>query len=53
VLALNAEGRVIGNLQDASSDSFAPITSVQEHDGVLYLGSLERDHLARLPLPPL
>ena len=52
VLGIDPTGRVVHNLQDASPDSFAPITSVREHRGVLYLGSLERDAIGRVPGPP-
>jgi hypothetical protein len=52
VLAIDGDGAVVDNLQDPAADSFSPVTSVEEHGPWLYLGSLERDHLARLPLPP-
>jgi hypothetical protein len=29
------------------------VTSVREHGGFLYLGSLEREALARIPAPPI
>jgi len=51
VLAIDDSGRVVDNLQDDSADSFAPVTSVEERDGFLYLGSLERKSIARLPKP--
>ncbi len=51
VLALDAEGGVIANLQDNSADAFSPVTSVQEFDGQLYLGSLTAHGIARLPVP--
>jgi hypothetical protein len=44
-------GRVIHNLQEPSGNSYALITSVQEHEGMLYLGSLKEDALGRLPAP--
>ena len=50
VLGLNADGRVVHNLQDPS-DSFAQISSVEEHDGHLYLGSLIEDSIGRIPAP--
>lgn len=52
VLGIDEAGTVVANLQDSSADSYAPITSVQQHGGMLYLGSLVRRHVARLPLPP-
>ena len=51
VLALDASGKVIHNLQDASATSFAPITSAEPYGGYLYLGSLTAPAFARLPLP--
>lgn len=50
VLGIDLEGRVIYNLQDPSA-SFSQITSVQEHEGMLYLGSLVEDAIGRLPAP--
>jgi sugar lactone lactonase YvrE len=50
-LGIDLQGRVIHNLQDPSPQSFAPVTSVREHRGVLYLGSLERDAIGRVPAP--
>ena len=51
VLGLNLQGDVIHNLQDASSDCYRVTTSVQEHDGMLYIGSLEEDSIARIAVP--
>ncbi|MGB3564876.1 MAG: SMP-30/gluconolactonase/LRE family protein [Thermoanaerobaculia bacterium] len=50
VLGLNAEGEVVHNLQDPAA-AFSQISSVQEHDGMLYLGSLVEDAIGRLPRP--
>ncbi len=52
-LAVDERGRVVENLQDASDDAFAPVTSVREHGGVLWLGSLEQDALGRIEAPPI
>ena len=52
VLAIDEAGKVVTNLQDAAADSYAPITSVQQHGDMLYLGSLTRPQIARMPLPP-
>ena len=49
-LAVNAQGEVVCSLQDRDG-RFSTVTSVQEHDGWLYLGSLTEPALARLPLP--
>lgn len=51
VLGIASDGNVVHNLQDPSEQSFSPITSAQEHDGTLYLGSLTRPALARFRLP--
>ena len=41
ILGIDSNGNVIYNLQDSSPNSYSPITSVEEKDGVLYLGSLD------------
>lgn len=51
VLGLDAEGRVVHNLQDPSASAYMPITAVQEAGGMLYLGSLSEKSIARLPAP--
>lgn len=51
VLGLDLDGKVIHNLQDPRSDSFAPVTAAKEANGMLYLGSVIRPEFARLPLP--
>jgi sugar lactone lactonase YvrE len=50
VLGLNAEGEVVHNLQDPAA-AFTQISSVQENEGMLYLGSLVEDAIGRLPVP--
>jgi len=50
VLGLDLDGKVIANLQDASSGNYSPITTVREYEDWLYLGSLKARHMARLPL---
>ncbi len=50
VLALDSDGQVVHNLQDATGR--VGITSgAVEHDGMIYVGSLEDDHIARVPIP--
>lgn len=49
VLAFDAAGRVVGNLQDPDG-GFAPVTGVREHDGRLYLGSLSEPAIAIVAL---
>ena len=50
VLGLDRNGRVVHNLQDPAA-SFAQISSVEEHDSKLYLGSLLEDSIGRVPAP--
>ncbi|MGE8185953.1 SMP-30/gluconolactonase/LRE family protein [Pseudomonas sp. NPDC086278] len=50
VLGLDVDGKVIANLQDASSGNYSPITTVREYGDWLYFGSLKARHMARLPL---
>jgi sugar lactone lactonase YvrE len=50
VLGLDMEGHVVYNLQDPAA-SYAQISSVQEQEGMLYLGSLVEDSIGRLPVP--
>lgn len=51
VLGLNPEAQVVANLQYRGEDAYAPITSVREHEGWLYLGSLSADAIGRIRLP--
>lgn len=51
VLGLNLEGRVIHNLQYAGDDAYAPISSVLEQEGWLYLGNLSAQGLGRIRIP--
>ena len=51
VLGIDGDGQVIHNLQDPSSESFSPITSVEEKNGILYLGSLTYPGFARISAP--
>jgi sugar lactone lactonase YvrE len=52
VVAVNAEGTPVLSLQHNASDSFSPVTSVEEHNGELYLGSLTYSGTARIAAPP-
>ncbi|MFL5261333.1 MAG: SMP-30/gluconolactonase/LRE family protein [Anaeromyxobacteraceae bacterium] len=52
-LAVGEDGRVSEVLRDAGKGAYAPVTSVRERRGVLYLGSLEADGVGRLSAPPL
>ncbi|UCG25502.1 MAG: SMP-30/gluconolactonase/LRE family protein [Chloroflexota bacterium] len=50
VLALDSDGQVVHNLQDATGK--VGITSgAVEHEGMVYVGSLEDEHIARVPVP--
>ncbi len=51
VLGLDPQGRVVFNLQHDSPEAFAPVTSVREHAGWLWLGSLSREALGRVRAP--
>lgn len=48
VVGLDLEGKVVASLQYAGADAYAPITSVEEYDGWLYLGSLSATALGRI-----
>ena len=50
-VGLDAEGRVVYNLQDPAATQLATIASVEEVDGILYLGSLEAPAFGRIPVP--
>lgn len=49
-LGLDLDGKVIANLQDASSGNYSPITTVREYGDWLYFGSLKATNMVRLPL---
>ncbi|MBN2179324.1 MAG: SMP-30/gluconolactonase/LRE family protein [Deltaproteobacteria bacterium] len=51
VLAFDEEGNIIKNLQEPTGKYLREITSVQEHEGYLYLGSLHNDRIGRYRLP--
>jgi sugar lactone lactonase YvrE len=50
VLGLDQQGRVVENLQNGSTDCFAEIANVVEHNGSLYFGSIGEDTVGRFPL---
>lgn len=50
VIALDSQGRVVENLQNGSSDCYAQIANVVEHDGKLYFGSIGEDTIGRYAL---
>jgi sugar lactone lactonase YvrE len=47
VLGLDANGRVVENLQDGSKECYAEIANVVEHNGYLYFGSIGESSLGR------
>jgi sugar lactone lactonase YvrE len=49
-LGLDLDGKVVTNLQYAGDDAYAPITSVREHGGYLYFGSLTYPAIGRMPM---
>jgi hypothetical protein len=51
-VAVGEDGKISEALRDASKGAFAPVTSVRERDGVLWIGNLEGDGIGRLPAPP-
>jgi sugar lactone lactonase YvrE len=52
VVAINLQGQVVATLQDPGGRTINTITSVNEKDGILYLGSLATDRIATIPVPP-
>jgi sugar lactone lactonase YvrE len=50
VLAYDADGRLVRNLQDPTGRAFRYVTNAVMHEGALYLGSLELPAVGRLPL---
>lgn len=51
VLLVDLEGKPVESFQHDSPQSYSPIASVTEHEGYLYLGSFEREGVARFKLP--
>ena len=52
ILAINLQGQVVATLQDPGGRNIHTITSVNERDGILYLGSLQTDRIAMIAVPP-
>jgi sugar lactone lactonase YvrE len=50
VLAVDPAGHIVDALEDGSEGAYAPVTSAREHDGWLWLGSLEEVSLGRVRL---
>lgn len=51
VLGIDAEGTIVHNLQNPSGNPFSIISSVEQVDDELYLGSLSETALARIAAP--
>lgn len=51
VVAIDADGTVLGTLQDPDGRSFGMVTSAEQHNLYLYLGSLAEPAAARVELP--
>jgi len=51
ILGLNAQGQVVNNLQYASDDAYAPVTSVTQAGNKLYLGSLKENDIGLIATP--
>jgi len=51
VVALDAQGRVVENLQNGSGNCYVQISNVVEHNGALYFGSIGEDTIGRFKLP--
>jgi len=51
VLGLSQEGKVIHNLQDPSGEFASVVTSAEEHDGMLYLGTIGDSAIKRIIAP--
>jgi sugar lactone lactonase YvrE len=51
VLGLDANGRVVENLHDGSTECYAEIANVVEHNGMLYFGSIGESAIGRIAVP--
>jgi sugar lactone lactonase YvrE len=51
IIGIDGDGNIIHNFQDPSPESFSPITSVEEHEGFLFLGSLTYEGFGRIKAP--
>jgi hypothetical protein len=50
VLAVDESGTILRSLQDPGGEVVPQATSAEEVDGVLYLGNLYLDYMARVPV---
>jgi sugar lactone lactonase YvrE len=51
VLAMDETGRIVRSLHDPDGEHLQTVTSVQEHDGSIFMGSLTNDRIGRLAVP--
>lgn len=51
VLAINEQGEIVRSLHEPDGAHLREITSVQEHEGDLYFGSLSNDRIGRMKAP--
>jgi sugar lactone lactonase YvrE len=52
VLEIDADGRPLRSLQDPDGDVVPHVTTAVEHEGTLWLGSLDGPGIKSVPLPP-
>jgi sugar lactone lactonase YvrE len=52
IVAIDTNGKVLMTMQDPGGLRIHTITSVNEKDGLLYLGGIEMDRFATIPVPP-
>jgi len=52
VVKFNEAGDILSVLWDETLENYPMVTSVKEHDGVLYLGGINNNRLGRLVLDP-
>ena len=50
ILGLDEGGNIVTSLHDPSGENLREITSVEEHEGYLYIGSVSNDRIGRYTL---
>ena len=53
VVELNEDGQIVRSLHDPSGTLFPSVSEVEEENGILYLGSIDRPFVGRLSLAML
>lgn len=51
VVGIDGDGKILHVLQDPAPTAYSPITSVEEKNGMLYLGSMSYDAIGRIKAP--